>query len=98
MTRRALSWDGTCVAGADADAAPVMARDTPAAPNAKAVFLDKAGFLRFRVEFRFACVMIEPPRQGFDQWIRGSFRALRHKPARCRFGSTYSLSQLRLPW
>jgi hypothetical protein len=23
-----------------------------------------------------------------DQWTRGSFRALRRKPATCRFGST----------
>jgi hypothetical protein len=74
---------GTFVAGAVADAAPVIARETPAAPNAK------AAFLRFRMEFRLACVMVEPPRQGFDQWTRGSFRALRRKPARCRFGSTW---------
>src|SRR3984893_6750435 len=90
MTRRALSCDGTCVAGAVADAAPVIAR-APAAPNAKAAFLDKAAFLRFRVEFRLACVMVEPPRQGFDQWTHGSFRALRRKPTRCRFGSIHTV-------
>ena len=45
--------------------------------------------LRFRMELRLACVMVEPPRQDLDQWTRGSFRALRRKPARCRFGSTW---------
>jgi hypothetical protein len=84
-----LSCDGTFVAGAVADAAPVIARETPAAPNAKAAFLDRAAFLLFLLEIRLACVMVEPPRQGFDQWTRGSFRALRGKPARCRFGSTW---------
>jgi hypothetical protein len=80
-----LSCDGTSVAGAVADAAPVIARETPAAPNAK------AAFLRFRMEFRFACVMVEPPRQDLDQWTRGSFRVLRHEPARCHFGSTHTV-------
>jgi hypothetical protein len=78
-----LSCDGTFVAGAVADAAPVIAKETPAAPNAK------AAFLRFRMELRLACVMVEPPRQDLDQWTRGSFRALRHEPARCPFGSTH---------
>jgi hypothetical protein len=82
-----LSCDGTFVAGAVADAAPVIARETPAAPNAKAAFLPKAAFPRFLLELRLACDMVEPPRQGFDQWTRGSFRALRRKQSRCRFGS-----------
>jgi hypothetical protein len=77
-----LSCDGTFVVGAVADAAPVIARETPAAPNAK------AAFLLFLLELRLACVMVEPPRQDLDQWTRGSFRALRRKPATCRFGST----------
>jgi hypothetical protein len=68
--------------GAVADAAPVIAKETPAAPNAK------AAFLRFRMELRLACVMVEPPRQDLDQSTCGSFRVLRHEPARCRFGST----------
>src|ERR1700722_5514448 len=89
INRRALSSNGAFVVGALADAAPVIARETPAAPNAKAAFLDKAAFLLFFLEFRLACVMVEPPRQGFDQGTHGSFRALRRKPARCRFGSTW---------
>jgi hypothetical protein len=82
-----LSCDGTFVAGALADAAPVIARETPAAPNAKAAFLAKAAFPRFRLELRLACVMVEPPRRRFDQGTRTNFSALRHEPARCRFGS-----------
>jgi hypothetical protein len=69
--------------GAVADAAPVIAKETPAAPNAK------AAFLRFLMELRFACVMVEPPRQDLDQSTRGSVRVLRHEPARCPFGSTH---------
>jgi hypothetical protein len=87
INRRALSCDGTFVAGALADAAPVIARETPAAPNAKAAFLAKAAFPRFRLELRLACVMVEPPRRRFDQGTRTNFSALRHEPARCRFGS-----------
>src|SRR5580658_190829 len=83
ISRRALSCDGTFVAGAVADAAPVIARETPAAPNAK------AAFLRFRMELRLACVMVDPPRQRFDQGTRTNFSALRHEPARCRFGSAW---------
>ena len=58
---RALSCDGTFVAGVVADATPVIARETPAAPNAK------AAFPRFRLELRLTCIIIEPPRQSFDQ-------------------------------
>jgi hypothetical protein len=92
-----LSCDGTSVAGAVADAAPVIARETPAAPNAKAAFLAKAALLRFRMEFRLACVMVDPPHQRFDQGTRTSFSALRkfsalrYEPARCRFGSTHAV-------
>ena len=85
MNRRALSSNGTFVVGAVADAAPVIARETPAAPNAK------AAFLLFLLELRLACVMVESPRQGFDQWTRGNFRVLRRKPARCRFGSIHAV-------
>jgi hypothetical protein len=46
-----LSCEGTVVGGALADAAPVIARETPAAPNAK------AALPRFRLELRRACVM-----------------------------------------
>jgi hypothetical protein len=67
-----LSCDGTFVAGAVADAPPVIAKDTPAAPNAKVAFLAKpaflsakADFLRFLIELRLACVMVEPPASGF---------------------------------
>src|SRR6202035_3579419 len=91
ISRRALSCDGTFVVGAVADAAPVIARETPAAPNAKAAFLDKAAFLLFLLAYRLACVMVEPPRQGFDQWTRGSCRALRRNPTRCRFGSIHTV-------
>jgi hypothetical protein len=52
MNRRALSSDGTFVMGAVADAPPVIARETPAAPNAK------AALPRLRMELRFACVMV----------------------------------------
>jgi hypothetical protein len=48
-----LSCDGTFVAGAAADAAPVIARETPAAPNAK------AAFPRFGLELRLTCVMVD---------------------------------------
>jgi hypothetical protein len=81
---------GTFVAGAVADAAPVIARETPAAPNAKAAFLDKAAFLLFLLELRLACVMVDPPHQRFGTRTSFSaphFSALRHEPARCRFGS-----------
>jgi hypothetical protein len=87
-----LSCDGTFVAGAVADAAPVIARETPAAPNAKAAFLDKAAFLLFLLELRFACVMVDPPHQRFGTRTSFSaphFSALRHEPARCRFGSAW---------
>jgi hypothetical protein len=47
--------------GAVADAPPVIARETPAAPNAK------AAFRRLRIEVRFACVMVESPCQCFDR-------------------------------
>jgi hypothetical protein len=47
-----LSCDGSCVAGAVADAPPVIARETPAAPNAR------AAFLLFLLELRLACVMV----------------------------------------
>jgi len=70
--------------GAVADAAPVIARETPAAPNAK------VDFPRFLLKLRLACVMVDPPRQRFDQGTRTSFSALRHEPARCRFGSTHA--------
>jgi hypothetical protein len=81
INRRALSCNGAFVAGAVADAAPVIARETPAAPNAK------AAFPRLCLELRLACVMVEPPRRRFDQGTRTNFSALRHEPARCRFGS-----------
>jgi hypothetical protein len=83
ISRRALSCDGTVVAGALADAAPVIARETPAAPHAK------AAFARLRLELRFAFVMVEPPRRRFDQGTRTKFSALRHEPARRRFGSSF---------
>jgi hypothetical protein len=54
--RRALSCDGISV-GAVADAPPVMAKETPAAPKAK------AAFLTFRLEPRFAFAIVEPPCQ-----------------------------------
>src|SRR5580704_2739226 len=85
INRRALSCDGTFVAGAVADAAPVIARETPAAPHTKAVLP------RFLLELRLACVMVDPPRQRFDQGTSTSCSALRHEPARCRFGSRFWL-------
>src|SRR5580692_5129774 len=90
IRRRALSCDGRSVAGAVADAAPVIARETPAAPHAKADFA-KAALPRFLLELRFACVMVDPPRQRFDQGTRISCSALRHEPARCRFGSAQAV-------
>src|ERR1700683_2779077 len=97
ISRRALSCDATFVAGAVADAAPVIARETPAAPNAKAAFLAKAAFPRFRLELRFAFVMVEPARRRFDQATRTKFSALRHEPARCRFGSPLT-KRVKTPW
>jgi hypothetical protein len=47
--------------GAVADAAPVIAKETPAAPNAK------VDFPRFLLELRLACVMVDPPRQRFTK-------------------------------
>jgi hypothetical protein len=49
--RRALSCDGIFV-GAVADAPPVMAKDTPAAPNAKAAVVT----FRFGRRFAFAII------------------------------------------
>jgi hypothetical protein len=52
----ALSCD-SLVGGAVADAPPVIAKETPAAPNAK------AAFPMFRLEPRFAFAIVEPPCQ-----------------------------------
>ena len=49
--RRALSCDGTFVAGAVADAPPPIAKETPAAPNTK------AAFRLFRLEPRAVCTI-----------------------------------------
>jgi hypothetical protein len=46
--RRALSSDATLVVDAVADAPPVTAKETPAAPNTK------AAFPTFRLELRLA--------------------------------------------
>jgi hypothetical protein len=70
INRRALSCDGTFVVGAVADAAPVITRETPAAPNAQ------AALPRLRVDRRFVCVMVEPPCQRFDRWTRSRSGAL----------------------
>ncbi len=63
---RAVSCDGKFVVGTVADAPPAMARENPAAPSTK------AAFPRFRLEPRFACAMVEPPCQSFDEWTRAA--------------------------
>ena len=67
--RRALSCDTTFV-GAVAEAPPVMAKDTPAAPNAK------AALLAFRFGPRFASTIMKSPGQIAPQQLLALARAV----------------------
>ena len=77
----ALSRDGAAV-GAVADAPPVMAKDTPAAPNAK------AALLAVRFVARFALAIVESPGPGCPAAILGPAGAYLSCGSGCRGDTT----------
>ena len=77
----ALSCDGAAV-GAVADAPPVMAKDTPAAPNAK------AALLAVRFVARFALAIVESPGPGCPAAILGPAGAYLSCGSGCRGDTT----------